>query len=581
MRKKLEFVLKNKYKLLTLALFLFFFIQMQFVFFYGDDFEVLYPIHNNHEIFNILNFCFDKLNYFWFQWSGRIIGHAVVTFGLSFFGINFFRILNPIMVLIFVYLILKILKLFKQFNFEKLFFYFSFIFLGMNVYLSREILYWAYSSILYLWGFNLILFVIYIVYKNYLENKKIEKNFFIWVIIATISSVFILEQFSFILLFFFSIMFYFSWKNHKNYKQIFALLCVLVLSIIVYLMAPGRFLRTKPLVEELELYNNIQIILGKTHSLFNIIFNPKLLGMYISIFMLLLSKKYLSIINNKFRYKIPYIFILSYFFILIISKIFNINLLLFNETYDAMNPLYKISFLSNVEKTLLISALVLIILYYIALIINLFYMVYKVFYKENKFLFYMLLIGLGTTIITAVLIRYIGMRYYVYFFISILFLSIYLILDLKNNSFDIKSLFFLGCSLPYNYSIAVSVIILIILFMNDKLYKKMSKNSNKIVYLLCTLICLFNLFDTFFGYVRNSKIYKKNEELLINTNDDIAFSIDAIPDSDKLYGWHIINTRWNITDKYYGFYLNKFYKSYYGIDMDNVYIKTEDGYYVK
>ena len=78
-----SFLSKHKYKLLLILLYTFLFIQMQFIFFYGDDYQVLYPIYKSRNFFSILDYCFDMMHYFWYQWSGRIVGHFTVSFGLS------------------------------------------------------------------------------------------------------------------------------------------------------------------------------------------------------------------------------------------------------------------------------------------------------------------------------------------------------------------------------------------------------------------------------------------------------------------------------------------------------------------
>ena len=123
MKRCLNFISKYKYLIGLIIVYILFFLQMQNVCFYGDDYEVLYPVHNEHNFSNVLSFCLQKMNYFWNEWSGRIVGHFTVSFVLSFFGIQFFRILNPIMVFFLIFLCLKIFSLFKKFDFTKLLFF--------------------------------------------------------------------------------------------------------------------------------------------------------------------------------------------------------------------------------------------------------------------------------------------------------------------------------------------------------------------------------------------------------------------------------------------------------------------------
>ena len=46
MKKVINFISKYKYVILLIILYIVFFLQMQLVYFYGDDFQVMYPIQN-------------------------------------------------------------------------------------------------------------------------------------------------------------------------------------------------------------------------------------------------------------------------------------------------------------------------------------------------------------------------------------------------------------------------------------------------------------------------------------------------------------------------------------------------------
>ncbi len=582
MKQITNFIIKYKYIILLILLYTFFFIQMQFVHFYGDDFEVLYPLHNNHNFLNVLNFSIDKMSYFWNEWSGRIVGHFIVSFGLSFFGIQFFRLLNPIMIFALVYLCLKILKLFKTFDFKKYLFYLSLIIIGMNVYISRETLYWAYGGILYVWGFVLTLLVVYFVYKNYLENKKIPLILLIFLSVICFVQTFILEQLSFMLICFLFIMtIVYLKKKQKNY-QIMFLLLISIIGFVISLLAPGNILRTEPLIEELQLYTNFQVFLAKTHGFFNWFFNPKLLGVYISVFSLLISKEYLSELNKKDRFvkKLPYIILLSYFLLILISNLFDINILKLYENSDTLYLMYDYSSFTKTNQIIMNVSMITIMIYYLLLTLSIFYMAFKVFWKKQSFLFLSLVIAYIPTIITAILIRFIGIRYYIFFLIAILLISLYCIIVQKNKEISLKELLIIGIILPFRYLLIIMLIIILVIFILKKYFNNFKCNFTFISILL-NVILIGNIIFTFFGYVRNDRIYRANDKILSNVNSTNIIKVDVIPDKDKLYTWHSIYTRWNKKMSYYGFYLNKFYELYYQINMDNVYIKTEDDYYVK
>ena len=128
--EKLKRVLINKkYIIGIIVIYVLFVIKMQNVFFYGDDYDVLYPVHDEFSFENVFKFCINKVCYYWNNWSGRIIGHFMVSFFLSFFGLTFFRFFNPIMIFSVVFLSLKIFNLIKKINVNKFSFYLYFILL--------------------------------------------------------------------------------------------------------------------------------------------------------------------------------------------------------------------------------------------------------------------------------------------------------------------------------------------------------------------------------------------------------------------------------------------------------------------
>ena len=258
MKKVCQFIFRYKYVILLILLYGLMYMQMGNVFFYGDDFEVLYPVYNDRSNFiDVFRFSLQKMSYFWNDWSGRVVGHFIVSFGLSFFGINFFRFLNPIMVFILILLCLKILKLFVNFDIKKYLFFVSLVVFGVNLNLSRETLYWAYGGILYVWGFVLLLTVIYNVYRYYINNKKIPNLLFGLLLLLCIFQIFILEQLSFLLIAFFSILIFDLIKKKKKNNQIFTFLIISVICFIIFMLSPGNVDRTEPLVQELINYSNL------------------------------------------------------------------------------------------------------------------------------------------------------------------------------------------------------------------------------------------------------------------------------------------------------------------------------------
>ena len=108
MQKIFDFIKKYKFIILLIILYLLFFIQMQNVFMYADDYTFTIPTKDNF----VSNFL-DKIEIFYKFWSGRVFGHSVVISGMTLFGIQFFRILNPIFLFLFCYYMAKIININK------------------------------------------------------------------------------------------------------------------------------------------------------------------------------------------------------------------------------------------------------------------------------------------------------------------------------------------------------------------------------------------------------------------------------------------------------------------------------------
>ena len=539
MKKVINFISKYKYVILLIILYIVFFLQMQLVYFYGDDFQVMYPIHNDRSFGNILIYCLKEMSFFWNEWSGRLVGHFIVSFGLSFFGIQFFRILNPIMVFIMIYLCLKIFSLFKNIDLKKCLFYFSLIVIGFNVHIARETLYWAYGGILYIWGFNLTLFVIYFVYKYYLLNKKIKKSLLILLSLICFLHMFILEQLSFILIVFLFFILIASWKKQNNIKEIILLLIISIIGFLISSLAPGNFLRAYHLIDEISLYTNLQSIFGKIQFFFNMLLNPNLFGIYFLIFDLIINYKYISKLNghHKIFKLIPCIILISYIFIFLLYKIFDVNILFFHNNQDAMEIFSSYEF----QKIPIIN-IILMYTYYFILVISVLYISCVSLWKDKKFLFLSLIVTFISTIIPVIFIRYMGIRYYLYFLLTMIIISFDCIHDMPKNALNLKFLY--------------------------------------VFEVICSLILICNIISIFNGYLRNSKINLMNSKALIENNNKIIV-IDEIPYEDFVYTWHSIYTDYRGNHSYYGFYLNEFYENFYSIDTNNIHIRTVDGLYVR
>lgn len=572
MCKYLSFLKKNKYILLIIIVYFMFFIQMQSVYFYGDDYQVLYPLHLNRNFFDVLNFCIEKMQWFWMNWSGRITGHFIVSFGLSFYGIQFIRILNPVMLFLMVLLLVKILNLFIKIDIKKWIFWISFIFLGTNIFISREVLYWSYASILYIWGFVLTLLIIYFALKKFYLDKNIPLyQEFIFSILIIIQS-FILEQLSIILILILILLNILILKKNKklNFK-FFILLLISIIGFIISAVAPGNILRTEPLVSELVNVPYVYIILGKIYCFLNTLFNNQLFGMYFITFGLIVSYVYKKKINNhKILNMIPIVFIYSLTVIIFFERVFKLNIL---GGYTNLDALYTFYYETNSIFILIVQ-----ILYYLVILGSIIYMFLKTIDNHLKLLAWILAICFISTFLPTIFIRYTGTRYYLFLLSITIIISIYYIVKEKAKMFDTKMLVFILVLIP-------NVVFMYILFgiyicnffCDDRFNKFINKFSLHISILVLSIYFSFNFLSTILGYYKNSSIHEDNFSIMKNRGSDEIVFIQEIPYNMSLYGWHTIYTNYSdITQSYYGFYLNDFYSDFFNFDVSKVLVLSND-----
>lgn len=552
-----NFIYNYKYQILLVVLYLILFYQMQNVFFYGDDYEILYPYHNSRNFFSVLNFILDKMHYFWYEWSGRIAGHFIVTFGLSMFGIAFFRFLNPIMIFILCYLLTKIFLLFKTDNFYKILTIISLCIIGLNINISRDTLYWAYSCMIYIWFFNLTLLTIYIIYKDYLNKQKLSNLKFFLLALICIIQTFALEQITFILLAFFSVMLFFAKKNNIDRKKILILLFLTIISFLIVSFCPGNNARLAVQNTELLGFSYFEILLSKCYKFLCTILDIKGIGSYFLVLSILVKNIY----DNDFKknkFALSSIIFYSFFII----TLFNIFFPNANTFLNFANSIDTLDFASLGYISIILQIII-----FGLFLFNLVYMIFKTLNKEHRFFLNAFFISLISSMIPMLCIRYIGLRYFIYPLVVIIILSIlYCDFNIKNKNFKRENIVLLGISFGIEWAIIFCLIVTLILIFMKKTV------MIKIFSYLILMILFYNIITTLVGYYKNGIIYRKNIETFINAKENEPIFLEEIPYENSLYTWHALELDYNGIRQYYGFYLEDFYENYYGIDVENVYI---------
>lgn len=557
MKKVCNFICKYKYQALLVLLYLVLFYQMQNVFFYGDDYEILYPYHNSHDFFNVLKFVMDKMHYFWYEWSGRIAVHFTATFGSSMFGISFFRFLNPIMIFTFCYLLTKIFSLFKDCNFYKVLTVISLCVIGLNISISRDTLYWLSSTIPYIWFFNLTLLTIYIVYKNYLLGNNISKWHFLILVLICITQTFALEQITFILLSFFSVMLFFADKTKINRKQLFILLCLTIISFLIVSFCPGNISRSDVQNTELVGFSYFEILLGKCYKFLCYMLDTSCLGSYVLVLSILVKNVY----DNSYKLnKTSLSSIIFYvYFIIVLFNIFFPNSNIFLNFADSIDTLEfgSLNYIAIIFQIFIFSCFLL----------NLIYMIFKTLKKEKRFFLNAFLISLISSMMPILCVRFVTLRYFIYPLIVVIILSIlYYESNFENKGFKIENIILLGISLGFKWAIIVCLIVTLIHIFVFK------SAGIKIFGYLIMMILFYNIITTLVGYYKNGIIYRKNIESFENAVADKPIFLEEVPYENRLYTWHAIELDYNHIRQYYGFYLEDFYENYYEINVENVYI---------
>ena len=123
MNKKLKFIIDKRYYIYISIVMIFLFLQMRNVNMYADDYFIInnfrFIERNFDNVCKIFSTCIcDNFN----VWSGRLIGHCLVNLVLICNDITIYKILNPIIILLFCFIIAKIINYDNRYKTEKIVF---------------------------------------------------------------------------------------------------------------------------------------------------------------------------------------------------------------------------------------------------------------------------------------------------------------------------------------------------------------------------------------------------------------------------------------------------------------------------
>lgn len=495
MQKMLNFLNKNKYWIFVIILYILLFIQMQNVYMYADDYGVVFKIDSFKTYVDVIT---EEMKYYFNYWSGRLIGHFTVISGLSIFGMNFFRILNPLIIFIICLFISKIIKFKLDISLSKLIFWLTISILGMEVFITRECLYWADGTILYLWGYVPLIINIYIILKAFYKDKKLTIfEFIICILLCTIIN-FTMESTQIFNLIFLFLLIIFNYKKYiKNKKVLFIFIYTTTIFILSFFI-PGNLARFHnssftdcnfiiTLFQRIYLFVNKMLVCRFDHYLF-IISN-----------IILLKTNYQKLENEKI-----------FFYLLVLLNIINgLNILFGFATENNFNMVFLVIYMLYIMTIIIVGY------------INL---------KNKKILMNALTSSIFTSIFSVLLSSYWCTRFYlIYLIISIVFIIYFC---MYNNG---KEKLIILLSIIYCLNIK-AFILLIVLLLLKRIEKLQKLNIKYICLAIIILIFSSRFLWTIYYYHKNVPAFKYNNYILKNkVNNNGIIYLKKLPYRDYTF----------------------------------------------
>lgn len=492
MHKMLNFLKKNKYWIFVIILYILLFIQMQSVYMYADDYCVIFKFDSFNSYINVIS---GVLKTYFQYWSGRLIGHFTVISGLSIFGMNFFRFLNPIMVFIICLFISKIIKLKINVSLSKLIFWLTISILGIEVFLTRENLYWADGTILYLWGYIPLFINIYIILKIFYKNSNLSNfKFFICIMSCTIIN-FTMESTQVFNLIFLFLLIIFNYKKCIKNKKILLIFIYTMTIFILSFFIPGNLARFHN-----SSFTNQDFIITICERFYY----------YIKKFLTCRFNYYLFIISNIILLKTNYKKIKN-------KKIIFFILALLN-TFNGLNVVFNFATENNFNPIFFIIYILYIIMIIIMGYINLNY---------DKELISIFVASIGSSVFSVILTPYWCTRFYWIYVLSSIIFTIYFCISSNE-----KEKLIILLSIIYCLNIKVFILLIILLLLK----KRRNLQSLNIKY-MCLVIIIFIFSNRFlwtiYYYHQNISTFKYNDYILENKiNDNRIIYLKKLPYRD-------------------------------------------------
>lgn len=495
MQKILKFLNKNKYWIFVIILYILLFIQMQSVYMYADDYGVVFKIDSFRTYIDVI---VEEMKFYFNSWSGRLIGHFTVISGLSIFGMNFFRLLNPLIIFIICLFISKIIKFKLNISLSKLIFWLTISILGIEFFITRECLYWADGTILYLWGYVPLIINIYIILKAFYKDKKLTiLEFIICILLCTIIN-FTMESTQVFNLIFLFLLIIFNYKKCTTNKKLLFLFVYTLIIFILSFFIPGNLARFHnssftdcnfiiTLFQRIYLFVNKMLACRFDHYLF-IISN-----------IILLKTNYQKMNRKKIV-----------LYLLVLLNLFNgLNIMFGFANENSFNTVFLIIYMLYIMTIIIVGY------------INL---------KNKKILLNALTSSIFTTIFSVLLSSYWCTRFYlIYLIVSIVFIIYFCICS--NEKEEIVIL------LSIIYCLDIRAFILLIVLLLLKRIGNLQKLNIKYICLAIIILIFSSRFLwTIYYYHKNVPAFKYNNYILKNkVNNNGIIYLKKLPYRDYTF----------------------------------------------
>ncbi|MEG1141647.1 MAG: DUF6056 family protein [Clostridia bacterium] len=563
MTKLINYIKSNKLFISIMILgIIAFSIQTSFVVMYADDLG-LGAVANENGFQSAIK----QLQYDYQNWGGGPTSMiAVMCLTL---GINFWKILSIVIVTAIVLMITSIIAYKSKVNKGLIAGLIWICIYLVDIYISRETLYWLDGSLAYvLTSFNILLFFYYM-YRRIIMKLPAKKYDFILLPILAFFAGWSGPQSGVIILAMITLLFIWSRFIEKNKieKKYFVYFAIAIIGFLIYYLSPGNKLRFIGGFPELANLNTIDLIFYRMQSVFDFLFTDKFqfgaTAFYITILFSILIGISINLISKEVNISklikvVIYIcnFILISF--IVVTMAIKLNII---GAESIKNMLFGFHNILNelLNNTFNIKMLIPYIFCFGSILSSIILSLYISLKFKNIILFLSVSCAFLSQAIMLVApyspnrTAFIGLML---FWIAIT----YGIKIMMENKFNF-SIVFIPLLLNFGIKFVLLYILVLLIFCN---IKNMNKIANIVGIIAILYLTLFNYYSITKGYYLNKKIYCENVNRINKAKVENKKELSLLKPVDEKYGFtKMIGSPW----------IEEALKAYYKLDENIILIE--------